>query len=78
MRVKILDAISIVLVAIGLAIDAFSVATVTGFVLRTFSIKQALTLSIDRRTSRRSYLDLRRIENPDFTYPLIVNHCAPS
>jgi len=45
MRVKILDTLSITLVAIGLAMDAFSVAAVAGFILKTFSIKQALTLS---------------------------------
>lgn len=40
-----MDALSIVLVAIGLAMDAFSVAAVAGFVLRTFSVRQAFTLS---------------------------------
>lgn len=45
MRVKILDVLSIILVAVGLAMDAFSVAAVTGFVLKSFSIKQALTQS---------------------------------
>jgi len=40
-----LDALSIVLIAVGLAMDAFSVATVAGFVLKKFSTKQAFRLS---------------------------------
>jgi len=44
-RVKGLDALSIILVAIGLAMDAFSVAAIAGFVLKTFSIRQAFTVS---------------------------------
>jgi len=40
-----LDALSIMLIAVGLAMDAFSVAAVAGFVLKTFSTKQAFRLS---------------------------------
>jgi len=40
-----LDALSIVLIAIGLAMDAFSVAAVAGFLLKAFSIRQAFRLS---------------------------------
>jgi len=40
-----LDALSIVLIAVGLAMDAFSVAAVAGFALKAFSTKQAFRLS---------------------------------
>jgi len=45
MEVKCLDALLIMLTAIGLAMDAFSVAAVAGFLLKAFSIKQAFRLS---------------------------------
>jgi len=41
-----LDALSIMLVAIGLAMDAFSVAAVAGFLSKAFSIRQAFRLSL--------------------------------
>ncbi len=40
-----LDELSVILVAIGLAMDAFSVAAVSGFVLKVVSFKQAFRLS---------------------------------
>jgi len=40
-----LDALSIMLIAIGLAMDAFSVAAVAGFLLKAFSVRQAFRLS---------------------------------
>ena len=45
MRVKCLDALSIMFIAIGLAMDAFSVAAVAGFLSKAFSIRQAFRLS---------------------------------
>ncbi len=40
-----LDALSIVLIAVGLAMDAFSVAAVAGFLLKAFSVRHAFRLS---------------------------------
>jgi len=40
-----LDALSIMLIAIGLAMDAFSVAAVAGFLSKTLSIRQAFRMS---------------------------------
>lgn len=41
-----LDFYSIVLIAMGLAMDAFSVATVTGFVLKKVTLSQASRMSV--------------------------------
>jgi len=40
-----MDTLSIALIAVGLAMDAFSVATVAGFVIKRFSFKKAFKLS---------------------------------
>ncbi len=40
-----MDALSIILIATGLALDAFSVAAVAGFLLKAFSLRQAFRLS---------------------------------